>query len=227
MFLAFDTATPAVTIAVCSADATGQTTVHAATDTVDARRHGELLAPGIRATVDRAGITLADVSRIVVGIGPGPFTGLRVGVAAAHALAQSLRVPCHGIPTLDAIAAAADRSGPFLVASDARRKEVFWARYSDPYTRAGDIAVSPPDEAAAAAAGLPVLGHGAALYPQELGESGQEPEPLYPSAAALCTLAARALAADEPLAEAHPLYLRRPDAQRPGAPKRVAQWRQS
>lgn len=226
MLLTFDTATPSVTVAVCApVDDTGTVQVRAAMDVVDARRHGELLAPGIRATLDRASITTAELTHVVVGTGPGPYTGLRVGIATAHALARALGIACHGLPTLDAIAATSERRTPFLVASDARRKEVFWARYQDADTRSGEIAVSRPADLGPAIDGLPVLGQGAALYPDELGGKDQEPEPLYPTAAALGRLAARALASGAELAEARPLYLRRPDAQPPAVPKRVAQER--
>jgi tRNA threonylcarbamoyladenosine biosynthesis protein TsaB len=203
LLLAFDTATPAVTAAVCALDGDG-VRVRAASSSVDARRHGELL------------------THIAVGIGPGPYTGLRVGLATAHALADALGVPCHGVATLDAVAFASGRTGPFIAATDARRKEVFWARYADAATRTGDIAVDRPADIDTG--GLPVIGHGARMYADVLGADPAAADPLHPSAAALGEVALRRLAAGADLPEPRPLYLRRPDATVPGAPKKVRQW---
>lgn len=234
LLLAFDTATPAVTAAVCQAPGGGgPDTVRtaAATSSVDARRHGELLAPAIREVVAEAGTRLGDLAGIAVGVGPGPYTGLRVGLATALSLADALGVPCHGVPTLDALAYASGRTGPFIAASDARRKEVFWARYADASTRTGAIAVDRPADVDTG--GLPVIGHGAALYPAELGGGAQNGPgsgdeacaPLYPTASALGELALRRLLAGEELDAPRPLYLRRPDAAEPSGPKKVGQWK--
>ncbi|MFC7329412.1 tRNA (adenosine(37)-N6)-threonylcarbamoyltransferase complex dimerization subunit type 1 TsaB [Marinactinospora rubrisoli] len=219
LLLAFDTATPAVTAAVCEPDGAA-VRVRARTSTVDARRHGELLTPGIRDVLARADATPADLTHIAVGIGPGPYTGLRVGLATAHALAEALGIACHGVATLDAIAHASGRDTPFIAATDARRKEVFWARYADSATRIGEIAVDRPADVPTG--GLPVIGHGARLYADVFGRSPEAAEPLYPSAAALGEFAVRRLLAGAELPEPRPLYLRRPDAQVPGAPKRVS-----
>ncbi len=221
LLLAFDTATPAVTIAVCEATADG-VRVRAEASSVDARRHGELLTPGIRDVTRQAGVGLTDLTHLAVGIGPGPYTGLRVGLATGHALAESLGIPCHGVATLDALAFASGRTTPFVAASDARRKEVFWARYEDSHARTGDIAVNRPADVVTS--GLPVLGHGAAMYDNVFDQSAEAAEPLYPSGAALGAVAARRLAAGVALPEALPLYLRRPDAAVPSSPKKVRQW---
>lgn len=220
LLLAFDTATPAVTTALCESGPDG-VRVRAARTTMDARRHGELLTPQIRTVVADAGVDLEDVTHIAVGIGPGPYTGLRVGLATAHALAEALGVPCVGVATLDALAWASGRTTPFIAATDARRKEVFWARYTDAATRVGDIAVNRPADVDTA--GLPVIGHGAHLYADVFGQDPEAAEPLYPTAAALGEFAVRALRDGTPLPEPRPLYLRRPDAQIPGAPKKVRQ----
>jgi len=226
LLLAFDTATPAVTAAVCAAPDAGapdSVTVAASTASVDARRHGELLAPGIADVVDRAGATLADLTHIAVGIGPGPYTGLRVGLVTGLSLADALGIDCVGVATLDALAFASGRTAPFIAATDARRKEVFWARYADAATRVGDIAVDRPAELDTG--GLPVIGHGAALYGEVLGADEESAAPLYPTAAALGELAARRLLAGEELPAPRPMYLRRPDAVEPGTPKKVRQWK--
>jgi tRNA threonylcarbamoyl adenosine modification protein YeaZ len=217
LVLAFDTATAAVTVALHEWSPGEKALVRAATETVD-RRHAELLAPSISAVLAEAGADRTDLSAIVVGVGPGPYTGLRVGLATAQALGGALRIPVHGICTLDAIAWASGLTTPFVVATDARRKEVYWARYDSARARASELAVGPPDDAAAP--GLPVLGEGAALYEDVLGPSEG---PLLPTATALAELAITRLsgAPGLPLLPARPLYLRRPDARTPGARKKV------
>jgi tRNA threonylcarbamoyl adenosine modification protein YeaZ len=212
LVLAFDTATPAVTAALHDGER-----VLAESTTIDARRHGELLVPTIEAVLREAGVPLRAVTAIVAGSGPGPYTGLRVGLMTAQGLATTLGVPAYGICTLDAVAYGSGLSEPFLAATDARRKEVFWARYSDHRTRADGPFVDRPADVPAE--GLPVVGAGAQLYPDLLG--GGLDLPLYPYAGALGALAAERLGAGVPLDSPRPIYLRRPDAVVPGAPKRV------
>jgi tRNA threonylcarbamoyl adenosine modification protein YeaZ len=219
LLLAFDTATPAITVALH--DGAG---VVAERTTVDARRHGELLAPQITEVLAQADVTPSDLTVIVVGVGPGPFTGLRVGVVTARVLAASLGIEALGVCTLDALAAEARCSGvvddSFLVATDARRREVHWAAYDvDGQGRAvrlTDPGVAAPD--AVPVHGRPVVGRGAELYPTELGRNVG---PLDPTAGALATLAVAELSAGRPLLPPTPLYLRRPDAVVPGPPKPV------
>ncbi|MEZ7004508.1 tRNA (adenosine(37)-N6)-threonylcarbamoyltransferase complex dimerization subunit type 1 TsaB [Streptomyces sp. AD55] len=207
LLLALDTATPAVTVALHDG-----TDVIASSSQVDARRHGELLLPAVDRVLSEAGPRLADVTAIAVGIGPGPYTGLRVGLMTADTFGLALGVPVHGVCTLDALAYAADLEEPFVVATDARRKEVYWARYADSRTRLTDPAVDRPAALADEVAGLPAVGAGALLYP-DVFPRAHEPE--HVSAAALARLAARRLAAGEELPAPRPLYLRRPDAQVP------------
>ncbi|MBB6350446.1 tRNA (adenosine(37)-N6)-threonylcarbamoyltransferase complex dimerization subunit type 1 TsaB [Nonomuraea muscovyensis] len=211
LVLAFDTATPAVTAALHDG-----ARVLAESTTIDARRHGELLAPTIETVLSEAGASLRDVTAIVAGSGPGPYTGLRVGLMTAQALATTLGVPAYGICSLDAVAYGSGLDGPFIAATDARRKEVFWARYADSRTRIDGPFVDRPADVPLA--GLPVVGAGAALYPDVLGESSAPP---YPYAGSLAALAAERLAAGTSLDQPRPIYLRRPDAVAPGAPKRV------
>lgn len=207
LLLALDTATPAVTVALHDgAD------VIASSSQVDARRHGELLLPAVDRLLADAGYRLDAVTGIVVGVGPGPYTGLRVGLMTADTFGLALGVPVHGLCTLDGLAYAADLPGPFVVATDARRKEVYWARYADSRTRVGGPAVDRPADIADQVAGLPAVGAGALLYPDAF-PNVHEPE--HVSAAALASLAAERLARGEALPEPRPLYLRRPDAQVP------------
>lgn len=217
LLLAFDTATPAVTAALH--DGRG---VLAESTVIDARRHGELLVPAVERVMSAAGRPLSDVTGIVVGVGPGPYTGLRVGLVTAAAFGDALGVPVHGVCTLDGLGWAAGEAGldgPFVVATDARRKEVYWARYDGPGHRATEPAVDRPADIGQAVGGLPAVGAGAALYPEVFTD--HRPDPAHQSAGALAALAARRLAAGEPFAPPLPLYLRRPDAQVPAGYKAV------
>lgn len=215
LLLAFDTATPAVTIALHDG-----TQVLAAHTEVDARRHGELLSPGIRAILAEAGRDRRELTDIAVGVGPGPFTGLRVGLVTARALGDALDIPVHGVCTLDILASAVRHEGPFAVATDARRREVYWARYATPDQRDTDPAVDWPHVVTPQVAGLPVAGEGAVKYADAFDRAI---EPVYPSAADLADLTVRRLAAGVVLPPPLPLYLRRPDAVEPGARKPVSQ----
>ncbi|WP_128379177.1 tRNA (adenosine(37)-N6)-threonylcarbamoyltransferase complex dimerization subunit type 1 TsaB [Streptomyces cavernae] len=205
LLLALDTATPAVTVALHDG-----TNVVASSSQVDARRHGELLLPAVDRVLAEAGLRLDAVTGIVAGIGPGPYTGLRVGLMTADTFGLALGVPVHGLCTLDGLAYASGLDGPFVVATDARRKEVYWARYKDRRTRATDPAVDRPGDLDVGH--LPAVGAGALLYPATF-PNAHEPE--HVSAAALASLAAEKLARGEELEPPRPLYLRRPDAQVP------------
>jgi tRNA threonylcarbamoyladenosine biosynthesis protein TsaB len=211
LLLAFDTATPAVTVALHDGDK-----IVAAESAVDARRQGELLIPFIDRALHRAGAGRGDLTAIAVGTGPGPYTGLRAGLVTARVLGSALELPVHGLCTLDIIAAAVQApGGEFLVATDARRKELYWARYRATRERIGGPQVCPATDLPA---GLPVAGEGAALYP---GLGAEPIGPRYPDAACLADLVAKRIAAGIPPAPAEPLYLRRPDAREPALRKRV------
>ena len=112
MLLAFDTATSAVTVALHDGSA-----VVAESTVVDPLRHGELLAPGIAHVLSTVSARSRDVTRIAVGVGPGPFTGLRVGLVTARMMAFALDVPLLGVCTLDVVAAAVTRDEE-IAASD-------------------------------------------------------------------------------------------------------------
>lgn len=218
LVVGFDTATPAVSVALHDGERVVSSDL-----TVDARRQGELLAPMIADVLTDAGATRADLTAVAVGVGPGPYTGLRVGLMTARVLGEVLGIPVHGVCTLDIIAAAAapPADTDFLVATDARRKEVYWARYGASGQRtAGPLvgaATAIPD-----AASLPVAGDGGRLYPAAFGAML---EPAHPDARTLCSVVAARLAgrAGPEVLPPEPLYLRRPDAREPGAPKRVTQ----
>jgi tRNA threonylcarbamoyladenosine biosynthesis protein TsaB len=232
LVLGFDTATPAVSVALHDGER-----VIAGASALDARRHAELLTPMIAKVMADAGVGRGDLSAIAVGVGPGPYTGLRVGVVTARVLGSVLGLPVSGVCSLDVIAAARGGLGPppqaakaagssprastagagreFLVATDARRKEVYWARYDAAGRRVDGPAVGPASSIPGAAE-LPVAGTGGQLYPEAFGA---QIGPAYPDAGTLCGLVAAGGPA--PLLAAEPLYLRRPDAREPGPPKRV------
>jgi tRNA threonylcarbamoyladenosine biosynthesis protein TsaB len=156
-------------------------------------------------------------------VGPGPYTGLRVGLVTARVLGAALGIPVHGLCTLDVIAADVDAGGEdFLVATDARRRELYWARYDGTGRRVAGPEVSKPP--LIPASGLRSAGEGPMLYPEVLPDGLG---PAFPAAATLCRVAVAALAAGDPeskLLPPEPLYLRRPDAREPGAPKRVTSY---
>ena len=183
-----------------------------ATATVEDRMaHVEQLTPLIRDCLARAGLRLADVDQIVVGLGPGPFTGLRVGIVTAQTLAAVGGLDLHGICSLDVFATqyADEAPAEFMVATDARRREVYWAAYAADGRRQGEPQVSPPLDVPR----RPTIGPAADLYPDQLLGA---PGPRSLDAAVLAT-AGPAL----PDAGRRPLYLRRPDATEPTRRKSV------
>ncbi|AXX33858.1 TsaB protein, required for threonylcarbamoyladenosine (t(6)A) formation in tRNA [Actinosynnema pretiosum subsp. pretiosum] len=226
--LALDTATPAVTAGVVELEAGSPPRTLAQRVTVDAKAHGELLTPHLTEALADAGRSLADVDAIVVGAGPGPFTGLRVGLVTAAALGHALGRPVHPVATTDALAHDAVASGsaagaPLLVATDARRREVYWAAYDADGRRTLGPDVERPADLAEKLPGLGLaqaVGEGAALYAEVLGLpvlAGHD----HPSPAGLVAAAADALLSAAEPAPLTPLYLRRPDAVEPTGRKRV------
>jgi tRNA threonylcarbamoyl adenosine modification protein YeaZ len=218
LVVVIDTSTPAVTAALIRVDP--DPTLVAQRRSVDARAHGELLAPAIDAVLAEAGVGPADLRAVVAGVGPGPFTGLRIGLVTAAALSQALSIPAYGVCSLDGIGAST--GGTAVVATDARRKEVYWALYRDG-ARLTDPAVNRPADVAEALAGEPVdaaVGDGALRYADVLPWP-VAPEPRYPDAVALARIAAPRVRASGPGDGLTPLYLRRPDAAEPARPKAV------
>jgi len=223
LVLVLDSATPAITAALVRI-AGGGVDVIAHRRAVDARAHGELLAPEIDEALRAGGIHPKELAAIVAGVGPGPFTGLRVGLVTAAALGQALAIPTYGVCSLDAIGFGAAGAGPILVATDARRREVYWAIYTDG-RRVEGPAVGPPAEVAVRAAQAGVqqaYGDGAHRYAEALGVDVAG-EPRYPPAEALAALAAERVRTGAPSEPLTPLYLRRPDTAPPAERKAVLQ----
>jgi tRNA threonylcarbamoyl adenosine modification protein YeaZ len=184
VILAIDTATPAVTAGIVRLDGVE---VLAERVTVDARAHAEQLTPNVLAALADAGLTVNDLGAVVVGCGPGPFTGLRVGMATAAAYGHALGVPVHGVCSLDAIGI--DTTGDALVVTDARRREVYWARYHDGVRVDGPAVNKPADVPGA--------------------DDALARPPVYPTVSGLVRAVGDWTAEPAPLI---PLYLRRPDA---------------
>lgn len=229
LVLVVDTATPAVTAAVVDVTAAGMA-VLAARTTVDARAHGELLAPQIRSVLRDTDARPGDLTAVVAGTGPGPFTGLRVGLVTAATMGQALDVPTYGVCSLDALGAAgpggrrSGAGGRLLVATDARRREIYWAVYGDSGARVTPPAVGRPAMVATRLAELGVaaaVGEGAHSYAEVLGVPVRD-EPRYPPVTALAALAADRVRAGAPAQPLVPMYLRRPDVAAPGPRKLVS-----
>jgi tRNA threonylcarbamoyl adenosine modification protein YeaZ len=173
------------------------------------RGHAEHIGTLIQTALADAGATPADIMGVVSGMGPGPFTGLRVGISAARAFAAGRGIPVHPVASHDAVAFG--RSLPTLVVTDARRREVAWTTYNK---------IGP--------SGLPVLLSGPYLvHPEDLATAVDgyatfdRLDATEISAASLGLVAELLLKAGRVTGPDQPLYLRAPDVTMPGAPKRV------
>jgi len=226
LILALDTATPQVVVGILewgdSADRDlSEPVVRAASRVSSGNRHAETLGESIPAVLSQAGVGMSDFGAIVVGLGPGPFTGLRVGLMTAAALADALILPAYGVCTHDAIAASYASSSldeGFVVVTDARRRECYWAGYDATGTRTSGPHVQRPADVRARSGWSP---SGLVIGDEAFSESlGTDIVPTQPDPVGL-VLAARGIGdgtAPEPLV---PLYLRRPDAMPPAARKPV------
>lgn len=170
---------------------------------------GEQTAALIQELLAKANLTITDLTDVVVGVGPGPYTGLRVGIATAQAIAFAKGIPISGICSLDAVAY--DFGKPCVVVTDARRKELYWAKYDS--DRILGPEVNTPEQISIAHNDAQFVGPGVELYPDFI--RGQE---LPLRAASLGLLFASGNAKVIPVA---PLYIRKPDAQEPTTRKSV------
>lgn len=211
LILGIDTSTSAIGAGLSDGEG-----VLAASHRIDARGHTEQLAPLIATLLADTGVAPRDLTAVVVGNGPGPFTGLRVGMVTGLTMGHALGIPVFGVCSLDVLAhqGAPITHGEILVATDARRKEVYWARYRvDPTAHHGvgrlsEPAVDRPAELPDDVLSLPTVGRGPVLYPDLF------PNALHPhdvDAGLLALIGARGIAAGVPM-PVEPLYLRRPDA---------------
>jgi tRNA threonylcarbamoyladenosine biosynthesis protein TsaB len=222
LVLALDTSTAQVSVAFGD-----RGVVLGAARLVGGRRHAEQLAPAIDYLRRELRIDLGHLATIAVGTGPGLFTGLRVGVTTAKVMAQALRIPVVGIPSLDLVAYPLRHSGrPIVAVLDARRREVFAARYQPVpggVQRVSDYAVHAPAELVADLAveshGLLLAGDGIERFPKEFGElehaefaGSSFAAPSVDALVELATARAEREEFEQP-AELRPLYLRRSDAE--------------
>ncbi|WP_448626890.1 tRNA (adenosine(37)-N6)-threonylcarbamoyltransferase complex dimerization subunit type 1 TsaB [Geodermatophilus sp. URMC 64] len=208
LVLALDTATPTLVAGVARWSAGAAVEVLAERAVPSGNRHAELLTPAIQAALAGAGVALGDLGAIVAGLGPGPFTGLRVGVVTATTLADARGLPAVGVCSLDAIG-----TGARTVVTDARRREVYWAAYDDAGARVAGPGVDRPEELAAAG---PFVGDN--RFAERLGA------PVAPAdvtTAGLVAAAAAQLSDPSAAGPLLPLYLRRPDATPPASIKAV------
>lgn len=219
LVLAVDTATSAVIAGLAQLSVAGEPDLLAERVTVTARAHGELLMPSVGEVMASAGVGMRDLDAVVCGAGPGPFTGLRIGMVTAAALGDGLGVPVYPVCSLDAIAYRAGAGSPLLVITDARRREVYWARYAAGRRTSGPAVDRPAALAETLGSHDTVVGSGAALYAEVFGSAADPAAPRHPDVAALIKPVLPVLRAEEPAPLLAPLYLRRPDAVPPGAPK--------
>ncbi len=223
LLLALDTSA-AATVALLSDDV-----VVGRFASADTRSHAEVLAPAVRGVLADAGVAGTDLDAIIAGVGPGPFTGLRAGLVSARTLGFAWGVALHGVMSLDALAfeaalsGAVDPAAEFLVGTDARRGEIYWAAYRAPAHGAvlPELLQGPQvGPAAGVPKGLPVIGRAVSLYPDDLaGVPGFTTSD--PDAASLGRVAHARLLAGQALLDTSPLYLRDSDAQVPGPRKRA------
>ena len=210
LVLALDTATPTLVAGLADWSQHGETEVLAERAVPSGMRHAELLTPAITGVLDDAGLTMGDLGAVVTGLGPGPFTGLRVGVVTAAALADARGLPVIGVCSLDAIG-----SGARTVVTDARRREIYWATYAADGTRTEGPGVVRPGEFDRAG---PFVGDPA--FAERLGAPVASADV---TTAGLLRAAAAQLSDPSSAGPLVPLYLRRPDATPPTAIKAVSQ----
>ena len=217
MLLAIDTSA-GTSVAVVDGDL-----VLAERSTEDTMRHAEVIGGMIQECLAASGTSRGDLSGVVAGMGPGPFTGLRVGIAAARTFALALGKPLVPVVSHDAIAFAhyggrsigAPLDAPLLVVTDARRRELYWSAYSGvdalglPVRRGGPGLAKPDEVSTSVLDGLAFAGEVERLDAAEV------------SAGALGMFAELSFAAGRPFAADEPLYLRSPDVMISTGPKRV------
>jgi tRNA threonylcarbamoyl adenosine modification protein YeaZ len=209
LVLALDTATPTLVAGVAHWSPGQDIEVLAERAVPSGNRHAELLTPAVQGALADAGVTLADLGAVVTGLGPGPFTGLRVGVVTAAALADARGLPVVGVCSLDAVG-----SGARTVVTDARRKEIYWASYAGDGARTDGPGVVRPEEAE-----LPGPFVGDPAFAARLGATVT---PADVTTAGLVGAAVGGLADPSSAGPLLPLYLRRPDATPPAAIKAVS-----
>jgi tRNA threonylcarbamoyl adenosine modification protein YeaZ len=210
LVLALDTATPTLVAGLARWTPSAGAEVLAERAVPSGTKHAELLTPAVSGVLADAGLAMADVEAVVTGLGPGPFTGLRVGVVTAAALGDARGLPVVGVCSLDAVG-----SGARTVVTDARRKEVYWAAYDADGARVDGPGVVRPEELDR---GGPFVGD-----PRFAERLDAPVEPADVTTAGLLRAAGAQLVDPSTAAPLVPLYLRRPDATPPTTVKAVSQ----
>jgi len=202
--LGIDTSTPTVSVALVRPELVARRDVHAN------NAHGEVLAALVDEVLRAARVAPADVGAIGVGLGPGPFTGLRVGIVTAAAMADALGVPAYGMCSLDTIRDSSTEGEPYAVMTDARRRQVYWAVYDEEGTRIEGPEINAPDE---------LSEHLRGRVRRIIGPASDVVR--WPDAGTIAAHARDCAMRAEAQTALTPMYLRRPDAREPGPPKRV------
>ena len=230
--LGLDTSTPMVSVALVGKEPLPKSHVPVMTspprlicrrDQLVNNGHGEVLAVLIDEVLREAGAARSDIGAIGVGLGPGPFTGLRVGVVTAAAMSDALGVPAYGMCSLDVVGMqhAMDEE-PFVVISDARRRQIYWAVYNEVGGREEGPDIGFPADVADKLRGRVAEVAGPASEQFADAFAGfRIAAPRWPDAERLASDAWFPAQAGQPAKPLTPLYLRRPDAREPGPPKRV------
>lgn len=215
--LGIDTSTPRVSVALADSGA-----VVARSDEIVGNGHGELLAVLIEQVFRAAACDRADLGAVGAGLGPGPFTGLRVGIVTVAAIADALGVPAFGVCSLDVVTPSSPSPEPYAVVTDARRRQVYWAVYDAGGRRTDGPEISPPGELAELLRGRVrhITGSAGPEHREAFADFDVD-EVRWPDAGAIAMHAAACAERGDTVAPLTPLYLRRPDAREPGPPKRV------
>ena len=225
LILALDSSTGVVTVAVARAgeDASSDEREVLAEISIPSRGASETLLPAAHAALNLAGVNLGEVKRVVAGVGPGTFTGIRIALATARALALATGAALSRNSTLAALAAPAsqyDEDLDILAVLDAKRRQVFAQRFASDGARGGILCAAPGELAALLAAenapegGMLLVGDGAMRYREALSGLGRIPADASPLHRV--TAAGHVLSADltpVPAREVVPLYVREPDAE--------------
>lgn len=219
--LAIETSTGRSSVAIVTPDA-----VLASASLGRPRRHGDFVAPAVAFCLQQARLTPDRLTGIAVGLGPGLYTGLRVGIATAQAMAASLELPTVGLSSLDVLAFQVRHADELICAViDARRRELFWALYRavpGGIQREADLRLGSVDQLGAELTSqgedVLVVGEGALAYRSQISDGDVRiagPEVAWPSAAVLGALAIPRFEREEtqPPTELRPIYLRQADVQ--------------
>ncbi|TIH39453.1 tRNA (adenosine(37)-N6)-threonylcarbamoyltransferase complex dimerization subunit type 1 TsaB [Subtercola vilae] len=214
MLLAIDTSS-GTSVAVVRGERVGGRRVLSEATELDTMKHAEVIGLLIERALAEAGVVVSELTGVVAGMGPGPFTGLRVGIAAARAFALGADVPLRSVVSHDALAfsqAQAGVTGDLLVVTDARRREVYWSLYRLAANQGAPVRVDGPGLAKPDA-----LPHPHALALEAAEDSSRV------SAGSLGLVALELLTSGGEFAGDQALYLRSPDVTLSAGAKRVTQ----